>query len=136
MSTPASRSRLTLTLVAISVIAVLFRCWTSLCFFPLPEWNNVRLAPTFMIFHGGTPYPGTDETPLTTWIYGPVTLLLNGPAALGGSPAAALMIAALITLLAAVLPAMFAVTSTAPRFSGSNTTDAIWAVLLCLALWP
>ena len=113
---------------------IAFRLWTSVCFFPLAEWNHVRLAPTFMLWFGPTPYPGLNGGPLTTWIYGPVPLLLNLPAVLAHDTIPALLIAGIINLLAAILPAtiaVFALAGPAPA-----RTDRFWALGLCLALWP
>lgn len=113
---------------------IAFRLWTSFCFFPLAEWNHVRLAPTFMLWFGPTPYPGLDGGPLTTWIYGPVPLLLNLPAVLAHDTIPALFIASLINLLGAILPAAMAVFSL--RGPSTTRTDRLWALWLCLALWP
>ncbi len=116
--------------------AIAFRLWTSFCFFPLAEWNCVRLAPTFMLWFGPTPYPALDGGPLTTWIYGPVPLLLNLPAVLASDTISALFIAGVLNQLCALLPAAVAVFSLAPPGSETTRTDRVWALLLCLALWP
>ena len=123
-------------LLAGGLAVVGFRLWTSLCFFPLPEWNSVRLAPSFMLRFGTTPYPGLDGGALTTWIYGPVPLLLNLPATLAHDSIAALLIAEVITLLCAVGPAALAVLAGPSPDAAATRTDRTWALLLCLSLWP
>lgn len=129
---PRPASFATIVMVA-AATAVAFRFWTSGCFFPLAEWNNVRLAPTFMLAHGMTPYPAGDSGPVTTWIYGPVTLLLNLPAVLAPSSTSALLVAAGMTMLLAVFPALVAVQAAS---SGNSGSDRYTALFLCLALWP
>lgn len=113
-----------------------FRIWTSFCFFPFTEWNSVRLAPTFMLWFGPTPYPSLASGPLTTWIYGPVALLLNLPAVLAHDPITALYLAGTINVLGAVVPAAVAVFALAEPRTETPRTDRLWALLLCLALWP
>lgn len=117
-------------------VAIAFRCWTSLCFFPLVEWNSVRLAPTFMLRAGLTPYPGLEHGALTTWIYGPAPLLLNLPALLARNLGDALLVAGIVTLLCALIPAIVAVWADASAGPEATRTDRCWAVLLCLAVWP
>jgi hypothetical protein len=117
-------------------LAIVFRLWTSFCFFPLAEWNSVRLAPAFMLRFGPTPYPGLDNGPLTTWIYGPVPLLVNLPATLASDTISALSIAETINLLIAIIPV--AATVFLLDFSAAKISrpDRLWALFLCLALWP
>src|SRR4051812_46329068 len=98
------REWIVLTGSLIALLLVGFRLWTSFCFFPLPEWNSIRLAPSFMLHPGATPYPGLGGGPLTTWIYGPVPLLLNLPATLAHDTVTALLVAGTINLLIAVIP--------------------------------
>lgn len=124
------------TLLVGASLAILFRLWTSFCFFPLPEWNSVRLAPTFMLRFGSTPYPGLDSGPVTTWIYGPMTLILNLPASLAPDSVTAVLIAGIITLLCAIVPVVVAIVAMGPPQFETTRSDKIWALLLCLALWP
>jgi hypothetical protein len=127
---------LTTWLILMAGAAVIFRLWTSLCFFPLPEWNSVRLAPSFMLHAGVTPYPGLDAGPLTTWIYGPVTLLINLPATIAGDGVSALLIAGVINLLIALVPLGLGVGALSTLGPGFDRTDRALILLLCLALWP
>ena len=121
-------------LLALAALAV--RLWCEWCAFPFSVWNAIRLAPTFMLRFGTTPYPGLEGGPVTTWIYGPVTLLLNLPATLAGSTSLALLIAGTINLTLAAAPAaLLCALLPAPR-PGTTGADRAWAVLLCLALWP
>ncbi len=129
-----SSSLLAPALFVVVTVVVAFRLWTSFGFFPFADWNEVRLAPTFMLWHGFTPYPGLDRGPLTTWIYGPVPLLLNLPAVFARDAVGAMLIAGTINLLIAVVPtALVVFGSPAPH---AIRADRRWALLLCLALWP
>jgi len=98
-----------------------------------------------MLWHGPTPYLGLTDGPLTTWTYGPVPLLLNLPALLAENMTGALLIAGIINLLTAIVPAALAVVlKTFPSSSSTATTaqllpaptDRRWALLLCLTLSP
>ena len=78
MMPPAPRrDLLPVILLAVAVTVVVFRLWTSFCFFPLPDWNTLRLTPTFMIRFGAAAYPGLHDGAVTTWIYG--CLLYTSP---------------------------------------------------------
>ena len=89
-----------------------------------------------MLWFGPTPYPSLATGPLTTWIYGPVALLLNLPAVLAHDAITALFMAGTINLLCAVGPAAVAVFALATPRTETPRTDRLWALLLCLALWP
>src|SRR4051812_24177110 len=73
--------------------------WSAWCDFPFYMWNDVRLAPAFAVRHGINPYPPLGGGPLSTWIYGPVGILLNLPATLAATPLGALRSAWLINAL-------------------------------------
>ena len=137
MTTPSPRvSPLSTVLLALAVFALGFRLWTSLCFVPFADWNDVRLAPTFMLWQGVTPYPGLDAGPLTTWTYGPVPLLLNLPALLASDVGTALLIGGVINLFCAAVPVLVALSALTLPSAVVTLTDRCWAALLCLALWP
>lgn len=124
-------------LLLMTAMAVLiFRWWTSFCFFPLPEWNSIRLAPTFMLRVGQNPYPILDGGPVTTWIYGPLTLLINLPTTLAGNGVSALLLAGAINLLVAIIPAVVAIAGIVAAGRDVTRVDRLWAVLLCFAVWP
>lgn len=122
-------------LVAASSLLIV-RLWTSLCFFPLSGWNNIRLAPSFMLRFGPNPYPGLESGPITTWIYGPAPLFLNLPATFGRDVVTALIIAGIINLLIAIVPASLVLSGRSATRRGTTRPDHIWAFLLCLAVWP
>lgn len=112
-----------------------FRLWCEWCAFPGSTWNAIRLAPSFMLRFGPTPYPGLEGGPVTTWIYGPVPLLLNLPATLAAGTAPALLVAGALNLLLAVVPAaLFAWWLPGPR--PTTAGHRMWTLLLILALWP
>ena len=134
MTSPASnRQLLRLALLGLVAAVLGFYLWTTLCFVPFVDWNDVRLAPTFMLWHGSSPYPGLDAGPLTTWTYGPMELLLNLPALLAPDAAGALLIGGVINLLCAAVPAAVAIRALP---AGTPSPGRVWAWLLCLAAWP
>ena len=137
MNPPAPRrDLLPAILLAVAVTVVVFRLWTSFCFFPLPDWNTLRLTPTFMLRFGAAAYPGLHDGALTTWIYGPVPLLLNLPATLAAGIVPAVLIAAAINLLVAIVPVALAVWTLSSRSGAVVRSEKAWAILLVLALWP
>lgn len=93
--------RLALVAAALGVLVCLWNAW---CEFPFYAWNDVRLAPAFAVRHGVNPYPLIGDGPLFTWIYGPVSLILNLPATFAGSAQGALHAASVINALLVLLP--------------------------------
>jgi len=133
---PTVPPRLSVVLLFVTAAVVGLRLWSALCFIPLSGWNAVRLAPSFMLRFGTSPYPGLEGGPTTTWIYGPVPLFLDLPATLAHHTAAALLIAGTINLLIAVIPAALLLFAVAPPGADATAGDRSWGLLLCLALWP
>lgn len=78
--------------------------WWAWCHFPQLAWNDVRLAPAFALRHGINPYPPVGGGPLSTWIYGPVGLLVNLPATFAPTATGALQLASLINFLLVIGP--------------------------------
>jgi hypothetical protein len=120
--------------VAIAVVAAWL--WRNLCLFPAHGWNEVRLAPAFQWWYGGTPYPSPATGPATTWMYGPLPLLIVMPAVMASTAAGALTIAGLMNVAALA----GAVLLTVARWPGSATatgaTPRIVAAIAAVALWP
>jgi hypothetical protein len=112
------------------------RLWTSYCVFPWADWNTIRLAPTFMLGSGQTPYPGLAGDALTTWIYGPVPLFTQLPATLAASTAPALLIADGTNLLWNLVPLALAIWAATKTSLDDAPGLRVWAFLLCLAVWP
>ncbi len=98
--------RLVLLVATLGAAACLWAAW---CEFPIYSWNEVRLAPAFALRHGINPYPPLGGGPLSTWIYGPVGILVNLPATFASTPVGALQIASLINgfILLAPLAVIF-----------------------------
>src|SRR3954464_13817244 len=88
----------------IMVAGALLCLWRAWCEFPIYSWNEVRLAPAFALRYGINPYPPIDGGPLSTWIYGPVGILINLPATYATTVANALHVASLINFLVVCLP--------------------------------
>ncbi|HEX2862214.1 MAG TPA: hypothetical protein VHN79_11265 [Lacunisphaera sp.] len=78
--------------------------WWAWCHFPQLAWNDARLAPAFALRHGINPYPPEGGGPLSTWIYGPVGLLLNLPATFAATAARALHAASLLNFGVVLAP--------------------------------
>ncbi len=78
--------------------------WMAWCMFPCFAWNELRLAPAFALRHGINPYPPLDGGPVSTWIYGPVGILVDLPATFATSAAGALQIAGLTTIVMIAVP--------------------------------
>lgn len=108
--------------------------WGCLCLFPMHGWNELRLAPSFMWRAGVNPYPGPSAGPVTTWIYGPLPILVQLPATLAHNAVTALMAAGVINLIVAMLPLAVAVRMQAAP--GTPAVTRAWALLLALACWP
>ncbi|HUL54556.1 MAG TPA: hypothetical protein VLT83_14225 [Opitutaceae bacterium] len=119
---------------AAATAAVALWLWSCLCRFPVHGWNAIRLAPSFMWWAGVTPYPGPSAGPVTTWIYGPLPLILQWPATLMGGATSALLAAGVINLLLAVAPLAVAIRAQAAPATSRQTRLA--ALLLTLACWP
>ena len=109
--------------------------WLVVCLnnYLLTDWNEVRLAPTFMWWHGANPYPGPGESPLTTWIYGPVTLLLFLPAVAASDTLGALIIGACVNLCLAAIPLLVLFRAVARP---DSIPVQIRAFMLTVAAWP
>jgi hypothetical protein len=120
-----------------AVAAAMAWLWVCWCVFPVSVWNDVRLAPAFAIAHGMPLYPGEHGGAVSTWIYGPLPLLLLWPATLAASAAHALQIAGAINLLMTTA-AIATVCAAWPSPAGSRLTasDRILATVLAIGVWP
>lgn len=112
----------------------LWMCW---CLFPLRDWNDVRLAPSFALARGVSFYPGLHSGAVTTWIYGPLPVLLWLPAALARNAAGAIEVAGAINILSTVA-AVLAVCWWWPAPAGTTVDwrQRALAAVLALAIWP
>ena len=100
---PVASSRHVLAAGAVLVLGLLW-AWSNYCAFPGLAWNECRLAPSFMFVAGANAYPAPNEGPVTTWIYGPVPLLLHLPATLATGALGALLVAGALNLLYVLVP--------------------------------
>jgi hypothetical protein len=66
--------------------------------------NDHRLAPTFALAHGHRLYYGSDEGPVLSTIYGPVTAIAYMPALLASTPMAAVRLATLLSIVMFFVP--------------------------------
>ncbi len=97
----------------------------------------MRLAPSFALAHGLPVYPGETTGAVSTWIYGPLPVLLWWPATWASSAAHAVLAAGAINLAISVA-AIGAVCAAWPAPAGRPLlrTDRLLAAALAVALWP
>jgi hypothetical protein len=115
--------------------AVTLWLWNAFCAFPHYGWNAVRVAPSFMLRAGITPYPAPGAGPVTTWIYGPTAIFCQLPATLASGPVAALLAAGGINLALALVPLLFVLR----REAGERKLEPrrLWlAAAVAIAIWP
>jgi hypothetical protein len=72
------------------VVLVTWLSWVVLA--PLEAWQSVRLAPLMAVWHGQPLYPDPQTGMLTSWIYGPVSVLWYAPTLLARDPSSAIWI--------------------------------------------
>ncbi len=132
---PVPRSSLLMPLAWLTCAAALAYLWLGWCAFPASNWNELRLAPTFALVHGGTIYPPADGGPLSTWIYGPIGLLVNLPATLAHSTSTAIEIAGVLNLLTLVVP-LAVVCFGFPELRARGRTACLLALAVTVLLLP
>lgn len=81
---------LTLGAAALLTVVWLWCCW---CNFPAFPWNDIRVAPAVALHHGISVYSPANSGPASTWIYGPMPLIVLWPAGLARSAIGAIEIA-------------------------------------------
>jgi hypothetical protein len=138
LSVDAPRSRPAIAAAAaLAAVAAALWLWVCWCLFPVSPWNDVRLAPSFALARGVSFYPGGHTGAMTTWIYGPLPVLLWWPATWAASAAHAVLAAGAINLLI-VAGAIAAVCAAwpAPADHPLAGPDRLLAAALAIALWP
>jgi hypothetical protein len=100
-------------------------------------WNDVRLAPAFALARGVPLYPDAHHGAVSTWIYGPLPMVLLWPATLAASAGHAVLVAGAINLLS-TLAAIALVCGAWPAPAGYriSASDRLVAAALAVALWP
>lgn len=132
---PVTRNRAPVLLFALAALAALGCLWVSWCEFKVYAWNEVRLAPAFAVANGINPYPPLGGGPLTTWIYGPVAILVNLPATLAPTLPLALNFAWAINAVVGLVP--FAIIFFGSReLRARGLADGGLAIALALLLLP
>lgn len=137
ISTPSRAQRLLPPLFVLGVLAVAVWLWVSLCLFPVSVWNDVRLAPSLALAQGVPFYTDFQSGAATTWMYGPLPVLLWLPAALAPSAGSAVFTAGVINALS-TLAALAATCLLWPAPAAHDPgSPARWAAfLLVVAVWP
>ncbi len=136
-TTPARHGWSLLAAFGVAAAAVLAWLWLCWCLFPISVWNDVRLAPSFALARGVPFYTDFQTGAATTWMYGPLPVLLWLPAVLAPSAGAAVLAAGAINLLS-TLAALVATCLLwpAPAGTGPGRAGRWAALLLVVALWP
>ena len=98
------RARVLLLALVAASLAALGCLWAAWCEYPFYPWNDTRLAPAFALRQGVNPYPGLGEGPISTWIYGPIGILINLPATFAPTALAAVQTAWVINTLLVIGP--------------------------------
>jgi hypothetical protein len=121
---------------AILVALALKTVWTQLVFV-FPSWNDVRLRPSFQMWNGSPVYPGLDEGPITTWMYGPANPLALLPATWSADYITCLRIAAAINTLLWLVPVILLICFW-PRDPAAEKgpSRVLLAASCCLAMPP
>jgi hypothetical protein len=132
---PAAFNRTLRLALLVAAVACLLCLWVAWCEFPVYSWNEARLAPAFALRHGINPYPPIGGGPLSTWIYGPVGIIVNLPATFAGSALDALHAASLINLAVLILP-LALIFFTAQELAGRGRTVRWLALALAVLLIP
>jgi len=107
--------------------------WVCWCLFPIRGWNDVRLAPVFGLKLGLPLYPGATG-PASTWMYGPLPLLLLWPATWASDALHALLVAGGINL-GISLGAIGLVCALWPA-AGTGAVNRLLAFALCVVILP
>lgn len=109
--------------------------WSSWCSFPSNPWNDIRVAPAVALHHGISIYTTANAGPVSTWIYGPLPMLLLWPAGLATNATDAIQIAGALHIALKALPLVLSCLlwptfRPAPR----NWAIRVGAALLCVLL--
>ena len=124
-------------LLAAAIVMAGLWLWVCWCLFPVSPWNDVRLAPSFALAHGLPVYPGETTGAVSTWIYGPLPVLLWWPATWASSAARAVLAAGAINLAISVAAiGVVCAAWPAPAGRALSRTDRLLAAALAVALWP
>lgn len=115
--------------------ALLLWFWNAFCVFPHYGWNAVRVAPSFMLRAGVTPYPAPGDGPVTTWIYGPTAIFCQLPATWAPNAVTAMLVAGGINLMLVIAPLIVVLCLELRRQRLEPRQYWLAAALAC-ALWP
>ena len=74
---------------------------------PWNDWDPVRLAPVFALWHGHPLYPTPATGPPLSYCYGPVSALAYLPVVVATTPTAALLVAATMSVLFMLGPVLW-----------------------------
>ena len=137
-STDSQLSRATWTTLAVASLLSATWLWSCWCSFPSIPWNDIRISPAVALHHGISIYSTVGSGPVSTWIYGPLPLLLLWPAGLASSAIGAIQTAGAIhigfTVLALTLTCLFWPAPQSPASRSFNWQLRLAATLLCVLL--
>lgn len=128
----ASRGAVLWSLLALATAALwVWSCWAR---FPNRGWNDVRLAPLFALKLDGAMYPG-EFGATSTWMYGPLHLLLLWPVTWAQSAYDALLVGGALNA-ALSLGAILMVCLAWPTPQPLDRSRRLGAAAVVILLWP
>lgn len=126
---------LILALAGLLTVTWLWSCW---CSFPSIPWNDIRVAPAVALHHGISIYSVAGAGPVSTWVYGPMPMLLLWPAGLASSAIGAMETAGAIhiglTVLTFALTCAFWPVPPGPEAKSQDKQRRLAAAILCVLL--
>ncbi len=120
-------------LVSLAALAALW-LWVQWCRFPWSAWNDIRLAPSFMLAAGEPVYSAPGPGVVSTWMYGPVPVWLLLPAAWMPDIVSASLTAGGLNIGIQLLAILFACARWPA--GGLSASSRATAVCLVVAAWP
>jgi len=134
--TPAHRPHRTLSLewltwgiLGLAGLLTAIWLWSCWCSFPSNPWNDIRVAPALALSRGISIYTPADAGPVSTWVYGPLPLLVLAPAGLASTAAGAIQVAGAIHILLRVLVVVLVCLLWPRSVAGGNPVQEVsWQV--------
>lgn len=94
---------------SIVLSALGIKVWHAFCLFKNQAWNDVRLRPSFILADGLALYPGMENGPITTWMYGPAHPVIMLPVTWAHDYLTCLNIGAALNITLWIVPLLLSV---------------------------
>lgn len=133
-ASPTPSSLLGRLLLGAAILLLGLWLWIEWCQFPWSPWNDMRLAPAFMLAAGEPVYSAPGQGVIGTWMYGPVPLLLLQPATWMPDLVSAILTAG--TLNIGITLAAIAFACARWPSPGATPRHRLAAFAVVIALWP